>query len=193
MQVNLVGSSSSTQAVSQAVASAVDQATSAGSVPTEQHTRSGPAKLFKELEAMAKSDPEKFKKVTAELAKTVQAAADQATDPREKQMLGDLAKKFADASQSGDASALKPPGGRGGPRGHGDGDGDGGKGGGGAAKTFDAADTNQDGTVSAAEAAAYELKQQSKAAKAYSHSQEQSRESKGKALFAQLEQVVQSA
>ncbi len=189
MQVNLVGSSSSVQAVSQAVASAVDQASSAGSVPTEQHSRSGPAKLFKQLEALAKSDPEKFKKVTAELAKTVQTAADQATDPREKQMLGDLAKKFADASESGDASALKPPEGKGGPRGHGDGDG----GKGGAAKTFDVADTNEDGTVSAAEAAAYALKQQSKAAKAYAHSQEQSRESKGKALFAQLEQIVQSA
>jgi hypothetical protein len=190
MQVNISGSNSA-QALSSVLSTAVAQASSAstGSVPTDQQSTSGPSKLFSQLEAMAKSDPSKFKQVTGELAKTVQAAADQATDPHEKQMLGDLAKKFADASQSGDASGLKPPerkGGKEGPHG-------GGGGGGGGTKTYAAADTNQDGTVSPQEAAAYELKQQSKAAKAYANTQNQTRQDKGKALFAQLEQIVQSA
>lgn len=184
MQINVVASSSRAQALGSVVSTAVDSATNTGSVPTEQQSTSGPSKLFAKLEALSKSDPAKFKEVTAQLAKTVQAAADQASDPREKQMLGDLAKKFSDASQTGDASGLKPPEGKGR---------HGGGGGGGGTKVFAAADTNQDGVVSPAEAAAYEARQQSKASRAYSHTQDQARQDKGKALFTQLQQIVDAA
>jgi HSP90 family molecular chaperone len=197
MQLNIVGGSSSTQQTrsTNAVAStALSQALDAA-VPADQDSQSGPAALFKKLEALAKSDPAKFKQVTAEMATKVKEAADTATDPHEKKMLTELSQKFTDASTSGDASGLKPPeGGR--PPGGPPPGGKAGKGGAGGAaeqKQYAAADANKDGTVTLAEQAAYDAQQQSRAEKAYTQTMDQAKHGRAEALFASLDQVLSAA
>jgi hypothetical protein len=159
--------------------------------PRERSSLSDPAQLFKKLEALAKADPVKFKETTAALAKKVEEAAAAATDPREKQMLSELGKKFSDASRTGDASGLKPPEGSA-PRGPPPGGKPPPRGGGGVSKVLDPADTNQDGTVSEKERAAYEAKT-SKAVSAYARSARDGREVKAQAVFASLSAIVASA
>jgi hypothetical protein len=195
MQLNIVGGSSSTQqtrSTSTVSSAALSQSLDAA-VPADQDSQSGPATLFKKLETLAKTDPTKFKEVTAEMAAKVKEAADTATDPREKQMLTELSQKFTDASTSGDASGLKPPeGGRPPPPPGGKG-GKGGAGGAAEEKQYAPADANKDGTVTLAEQAAYDAQQQSRAEKAYTHTMEQAKDGRAEALFASLQQVLNAA
>jgi hypothetical protein len=126
---------------------------------------SGPAELFKKLEALAKSDPAKFKQATQEISEKLTEEANAAADPGAKEMLTGLAAKFKTASQSGDASALKPPQGpppAGGPHKSGGPSGKAAGGSGGGTKTYDPADANQDGTVTLQEQVDYDAKKVTK-------------------------------
>ena len=127
-----------------------------------------PAELFRKLESLSKSDPAKFKDVAAAIATKLGDAADVATDPNQKQMLTELAGTFTEAARTGDASDLKPSGGAGGPPPGGGAGGPppgGGAGGpprggaGAAARIYDPADANRDGTISATERAGYSARQ----------------------------------
>jgi hypothetical protein len=73
-------------------------------------TISKPGQLLSELQDLAASDPAKFKEVTADLAKKLGDAASQATGS-DAAMLGKMADRFEQASQTGQ---LQPPGGAGG-------------------------------------------------------------------------------
>jgi len=78
---------------------------------------SGPAKWMSELQDLAKSDPDKFKQVTSEIADKLRQEASSATG-NQATFLGKLADKFEQASQSGDMSSLQPPSGVSGHHGH---------------------------------------------------------------------------
>ncbi len=65
------------------------------------------------LEDLEKSDPAKFKAVTAQISTDLAAQAAKSTDPQQSKMLTDMADKFSQASKTGDMSSLKPKGGRG--------------------------------------------------------------------------------
>jgi hypothetical protein len=208
MQFSIVGSSTASQQASSvaSVASTALAQISSSTLPSESASTSGPAELFKKLEDLATSDPQKFKAVTKQLAAAVQDAADSATDPKEKQMLTDLANRFTEASQTGDASVLKPPeGGKpaGPPPGGPPPDGAGGSSDATSSSSastsstgstqYAAADTNQDGTVTVEEQAAYDALHPSKAEQAYSSTMDQAREGRAQALFSTLQQIVAAA
>lgn len=199
MQLGIVGSSVASQQVTSVRSLATDQVLS---WPSDQESTSGPAELFKKLEALATSDPEKFKEVTAQMAAKVEEAAEAATDPNEKKMLTELAAKLTDASQTGDVSGLKPPEGGGPPPGPPPSDAVGGGGSkgevssaaaSGGAQEYDSADTNEDGTVSIAEQAAFEAKRASLAEQAYSRTMDEAREGRARELFSSLEALVDAA
>jgi hypothetical protein len=69
---------------------------------------SKPAQLFSKLQELAKSDPEKFKQVCADIAEKLKAAS-QETTGRDANMLADLAQKFQNVADGGDISQLQPP------------------------------------------------------------------------------------
>ncbi len=194
MQLSSISSTSTTSSL--AALRSVSTSTSDVDLdaPRDQRSASGPAQLFKKLEALASSDPASFKQTTAAMAKKVQEAADVSTDPREQERLSDLASKLTTASQTGDASGLKPPehgasGGRPPPPPAGAG-----AGASASPKETDPADTNQDGTVSEQERLAYEAsQQQSRAVGVYARSMNDAQESKGHALFDSLSQMVDQA
>jgi hypothetical protein len=192
MQLSIVGSSVASQQVSSAQSLAIDQGPS---VPSDQGSTSGPAGLFKKLEALAKSDPAKFKELTAQMAEKVKEAADAATDTNEKKMLTGLASKFSEASQTGDASGLKPPESGGRPRPSGPPPDNSASASStsstssSSTQTYDPADTNEDGSVSVAEQLAYEAKRASRAEQAYTHTMDSATESRAHELFATLQSL----
>lgn len=179
------------------------EATASGSVRAGQSAAdasslSGPAELFKKLQALAKSDPAKFKQATQAISDALQTEASQSTDPHEQQMLSNLSAKFAEAAKTGDASGLAPPkgpppGGRPPPPPTSS------SSGGGGTKVYDPADSNQDGTVTQAEQAAYDAKEAAAKASATSASQAYGQQmhavadQKGQALFANLNEIVDAA
>src|SRR4051812_11515732 len=65
--------------------------------------------LFSKLQSLAQSDPAKFKEVTADIAKKLKDAAGQ-EQGKGSDFLSSLAARFQQASDSGDASVLKPSG-----------------------------------------------------------------------------------
>ena len=70
-------------------------------------------KLMKQLESLQQSDPEKFKKTTAQIADKLEAAAKEAAnsgDSRQASALNDMASKFKTASETGEMPDLRPPG-----------------------------------------------------------------------------------
>ena len=81
-----------------------------GVMPDATQTSISPdGQLFGELSALAKSDPEKFKKVAAEISAKLEAEASQTSGGRA-QFLKNLADRFGQAAQTGDASGLAPTG-----------------------------------------------------------------------------------
>jgi hypothetical protein len=123
---------------------------------------SSPAQLLGKLDALAKTDTAAFKTAVEEIAGKLRDAAKATSDPNEEKALTDLAAGFTEAAKTGNTSSLKPPQGPppggpppGGPPPAG--------GAGGASsstsKTYDPADSNEDGVVSAQEQAAYDAKQ----------------------------------
>ncbi len=74
-------------------------------------------KVLQELNDLQKSDPAKFKQVTEEISQKLRDAANSASGGQATS-LKTLADKFAQASQSGDMSALQPAGAHGGHGGH---------------------------------------------------------------------------
>lgn len=69
---------------------------------------SKPGQLMAELADLAKTDPEKFKTVTAQIAQQLKTAAGSASGGSAA-MLGKIADRFSAAAQSGNASDLAPP------------------------------------------------------------------------------------
>lgn len=71
---------------------------------------SKPGQLMSQLSALAQSDPDQFKSVTANIAQQLKDAASSQSGAAA-DFLNKLADKFGNASQSGNASALAPAGG----------------------------------------------------------------------------------
>ncbi len=108
MDVTSVKSSSTVSAVTTA-ATQVGQVTS-GTLPDATQTSVSPeASLFGQLSSLAQSDPARFKQVAQEISDKLKDAAGQATGGKA-DFLNQLAARFGDAAQSGDASVLKPDG-----------------------------------------------------------------------------------
>ena len=78
--------------------------------PASTSEVSGPGKWMSELQDLQKSDPDKFKQVTSEISEKLKQEAAGASG-QQATFLNKLADKFGQASQSGDMSALQPPGG----------------------------------------------------------------------------------
>ena len=78
---------------------------------------SGPGRWMSELQNLEKSDPDKFKQVTSEIAEKLRREASGATGTQAT-FLNKLADRFDQASQSGDMSSLQPPSGVSGHHGH---------------------------------------------------------------------------
>lgn len=74
-----------------------------------QSTISPEGGLFGQLASLAQSDPADFKQVAGEISQKLSTAASQATGDQAK-FLTSMADKFGQAAQTGDMSALKPPG-----------------------------------------------------------------------------------
>ena len=69
---------------------------------------------LQQLEDLRTSDPDQYKKVTAQLAAKFEEAAANETDPGKKQFLTDMASSFSKASSEGTKFEMpKPPGGHG--------------------------------------------------------------------------------
>lgn len=68
---------------------------------------SSPVRLFKKLEVLSKT-PAKLEKALKEISQKLQQTARDATDPREQEMLGNLATRFAFGAPPADASTLSP-------------------------------------------------------------------------------------
>ena len=169
--------------------------------PEESSSLSGPAELFKKLEALSKSDPAKFKQATQEISEKLTEEADSATDPGAKKMLTGLAAKFNEASQTGDASVLKPPQGpppAGGPSKSGGSSGKASGGSSGDTKTYDPADTNKDGTVSLQEQMDYDAEKVAKSGEdptslsAYKKVLHAAADQKANTLFSSLNSIYDS-
>jgi hypothetical protein len=162
---------------------------------------SGPAELFMKLEALSKSDPAKFKQATQEISEKLTEEANSATDPGAKAMLTDLAAKFQKASQTGDASVLKPPQGpppAGAPSKSGGSSGKASGGSTGDIKTYDPADANKDGTVTLQEQVDYDAKKAAKAGEdstalsAYKKALHAAADQKANALLSSLSSIYDS-
>jgi hypothetical protein len=70
---------------------------------------SKPAQLLGQLKELEAADPAKFKQVMSAISDDLSAAAEGASDPQSKAVLGDLASRFKTAGATGDLSALQPP------------------------------------------------------------------------------------
>jgi hypothetical protein len=70
---------------------------------------SGMAQMFSKLEDLATSDPDKFKELTAKIAKELKDAAG-VTTGKDAEMLNKMADSFEKASESGNADDLRPQG-----------------------------------------------------------------------------------
>ena len=143
--------------------SAIGAGTAAAADPSARASRFA-AKMMKELDSNQDGSIDKNEFVTGLTAKGVSAEdAAKQFDAIDTQKTGSISKAdITTAIQSGALKPLAP--GRSGGRGDGDGDRGGGKpsgaaGGAAASKTYDPADTNQDGKVSEQEALVYSQKQ----------------------------------
>jgi len=201
MNIQSITTSSQLRSLSNVKSSSADITATLDS--SDSTSISDPAELFKKLEDLSKSAPAKFKEAVNSIAKELDGAADSATDPQEKQMLTDLAKRFSKAGETGDASDLKPPtppaGGAAGARPSSGADDSSEGGGSSGTKVYDPADANQDGVVTAKERADYEAKMASKKAEgstghsAYRSEMDGAAREKMDALFASMSSIVDSA
>ena len=115
MSVNGISSSSSISNVQSVATNAPTSVTTDPGVTTGVNVDiSKPGQLMASLSALAQSDPEKFKKVTADIAKKLEDAAGQSGAGAD--FLKKLADRFNAASQSGSADSLAPEAGK--ARGH---------------------------------------------------------------------------
>ncbi len=110
MNVNSIGGTYATTALdpTQTTAGADPDGSSIPVLGGEDARPSQRAKLMSELADLQKSDPDKFKQVTEDIAKKLREAAASA-GAGQSTFLGNLADKFEQASQSGEMSALQPP------------------------------------------------------------------------------------
>jgi len=103
MNVGTVSSTSSIHDTSQ-----LSGAQSASGTPAVSDDVSGLGSLMSQLQQLSQTDPAKFKQVTAEISDKLKTEAGQASG-QQAQFLSQLSDKFAQASQSGNLSALEPP------------------------------------------------------------------------------------
>lgn len=171
----------------------------AGLTGSDKAAISGPAAMLSKLKSLQASDPTQFKEVMTKISDSLSERAESATDPGEKKMLTDLASKFKTAGETGDLSALDPSkGGGGGPRGpHGPPPAGGGHGPKieetKEAKATEPADTNEDGTVSQQEKAAYEAKQAASGAQSYAKQAAAAVHEKMDTVMKSIESIVDAA
>ncbi|MFO0745280.1 MAG: hypothetical protein U1F43_06315 [Myxococcota bacterium] len=110
MNINSVSTSLVQQTATTARASATNGTSRADCAPSGPPPSdvSGIGKAMAKLGELAKSDPAAFEKATADIAKKLEELAkSQSGDAATR--ISDLAKQFANASETGDMSALEPP------------------------------------------------------------------------------------
>jgi len=203
MSVKGIGSTSSLSATLEIMSARLSQTSTvdASQSAEDSSSLSGPVELFRKLEALSKSDPAKFKQATLEISEKLTEEADSSTDPGAKEMLTGLAAKFKEASQTGDASVLKPPQGSppaGGPSRSGGSSGTASGGSSGDTKTYDPADANKNGTVTLQEQMDYEAKKAAKSGEdstglsAYKKVLRAAADQKANTLFSSLNSIYDS-
>ncbi len=113
MNINSIANSSTVDALSlstltSAASSGSAQATlDASSTPASSTTTSKPGELLNKLSQLQQQDPAKFKAVTQQISDELKTAAQSATGPQAA-FLSKLSDDFAQASSSGNLSALQP-------------------------------------------------------------------------------------
>jgi hypothetical protein len=110
MSIGNVSSLSSSSRIDPTLARTAQSAGSAGSIvgaSSETVNISKRGQLLGELRSLAESDPDKFKAVTAEIAKQLKSAASSQTGSAAEH-LNKLADRFGAAAQSGNAADLTP-------------------------------------------------------------------------------------
>ncbi|MFT3842151.1 MAG: hypothetical protein QM723_34490 [Myxococcaceae bacterium] len=105
MNVNSANSAASIYDLSQASGA---QGQKDGVGPAVSTQVSDMAGLMNQLQQLSQSNPAEFKQATAAISDQLKQAASQTTGPQA-QFLTQLSDRFAQASQSGDLSALQPP------------------------------------------------------------------------------------
>lgn len=104
----LISSTPEIQPVPSAVSQAAGHANASSPTAGVTVDISRPGQLLDALKELAESDPDKFKSVTAEIAKNLKDAAAASQSGSAAQILNKLADRFSSASQSGNASDLTP-------------------------------------------------------------------------------------
>jgi hypothetical protein len=87
--------------------SAADASTQSSTATQYSASLSPFGQLISKLDSLAASDPDKFKSLTTQIASELTAAAGRSEGPQA-DFLKQIAQKFTAASQSGDASGLRP-------------------------------------------------------------------------------------
>lgn len=70
--------------------------------------------FFQQMEELQSTDPQKFKEIMSDLSSKLKAAAEESTDPKQKEFLTKMAEDFATAAETGKMPE-KPKHGEGGP------------------------------------------------------------------------------
>jgi len=68
----------------------------------------GPGQLMAQLSQLQQTNPAEFQAVTQKISQDLAAQAGSSTDPLQNRVLTDFSRKFADASQTGSMSSLRP-------------------------------------------------------------------------------------
>jgi hypothetical protein len=102
-----ISSINSTSAISQLLTNQTSTSSAAGGVPTDSNDMSSLAKLMSELQQLQQSDPDKFKSVMSDIAKTLRTDAQNAAGSQAS-FLNNLAGKFDQAAQTGQMPDLQP-------------------------------------------------------------------------------------
>jgi HSP90 family molecular chaperone len=104
MDISGINSSS---AISQLLTNQTSTSPGASGVPTDSNDMSAFAKLMSELQQLQQSDPDKFKSVMSDIAKTLKTDAQNATGSQAT-FLNNLSSKFDQAAQTGQMPDLQP-------------------------------------------------------------------------------------
>src|SRR3954447_8423141 len=106
-QSSPVGSASAAPIPSSQMASSVDP-DSARRLGLDSAILSDPAKLYSQLERLSNENPATFQKITAQIGKQLQVAANKLMDSSQVSFIAGLAEAFENASRSGEFTDLFP-------------------------------------------------------------------------------------
>lgn len=106
LQASQTDSTSSTSSLTNLLSE--NSTSSTNSASGDSSSVSSPGQLFSELQKLSQSDPAEFKKITAQIATQLQAAAKNSTNSEQANFLNQMAANFQKASQSGNFSDLFP-------------------------------------------------------------------------------------